>query len=191
MSLKEFAQTRARMQRLSDARFFAGWVHSASNGEIIVEMNATDGLAPGQVFLVQAFGQEACAMFEATARLIADKRVVLRIGGSIRFLEPGEEARLRVKGVSAEVSIDDMAVEAVLADMSQNGVGIATSDPLPKGQRVSIQFETPLGKIESNGEVRYCSQSGLDDGFRVGVRLDKMDRLNRARWIRLLSDKAA
>lgn len=192
MSLESFKGTRAWLQRIEDAKIFSGWVQNLAQHDAVIETTACSDLRAGDEFMVQAFGHGECATFKARLRLCNGALGSFAIEGRIRFLRSKEEPRLLVYGLVAQVEDEYAPFEARVVDISPSGVGLLASVPIEKGAKVRLSLTSPVGQVEASGVVRYSRQ--LSDGpaeFRIGVKLDKLDRLSQARWNKLLEGIAA
>ncbi|CAN5323270.1 hypothetical protein BH11PSE11_BH11PSE11_28810 [soil metagenome] len=73
----------------------------------------------------------------------------------------------------AKILADDVVLmSAITTDISDNGVGIMTENPLPAGQVFVVAFDIPDGdrpkKINVGGKVAYCALRGMD-GYHSGM----------------------
>lgn len=184
--------TRVRLQRLSDAKFFSGWVKEFTRTDLVVRMGSLAPMAGGDVFMVQVHGPTFTALFKAVLRSAAEKDLCFTIPEPVRFLKASEQVRVSVVGVSALVTASNRAFESMVVDLSTTGAGLLATRELKKGEIVRVMFTTPVGEIECGAEVRYCKPDSIDDGsFRVGLQLEQMGRIERARWNRLVDQDAA
>jgi len=70
-------------------------------------------------------------------------------------------------------------------DVSQGGVGIFTSRPLPTKARVFLEIATAVGNISAVGTITHCSQAD-DDYHRSGIHIEIVPPNDRALLARLL-----
>lgn len=187
-----FINTRARLQRLSDAKFFAGWVKEFSRTDLVVRCAEPVIVAPADVFMVQVHGHTSTALFRAVLSHQFEAELFFTIPEPVRFLTAHEAVRVSVNGLTALVTSNGRAVEAQVVDLSVKGAGLITTCEFTKGDKVTIAFSTPLGPVECTGVVRYAKPDPAeDDKYRLGLELDELGRIERARWQRLIEQDAA
>ncbi len=203
-----FINTRTRFQRLEDARLFSGWVSFLSSKVCVVSVEDDVKIFPGQRFLFQVFGRDATATFEARLEVGSGTLLAFALTSSIRNTAGGEEMRLRVQRISAQIFtcpvpaheggdmpemnlgvVPENLGEAQVVDISAKGLGFVATRAFAKEDRLLLMLDTPWGQTECTAQVRYCKPSGK--GFRVGVQILDMDRLNTGRYSRLLQSAAA
>ena len=197
-----FANARARFQRLSDAKLFNGWVSALTGKNVIVAAEEGAKVQLGQTFRFQVFGSGATAVFDARLETISDRLLAFALSTPIRAVPSSEDMRMRTRNLSALLlditegepanGDDDMAVamtEARVVDVSGKGLGLHISRAYKKGAKVKVVIDTPWGQTECTGEVRYSKPEA--QGFRVGLLIVEIDRLNQGRFARLLQTTAA
>ena len=181
-----FANTRTRMQRLRDAKFFHGWMKDLTNVTARASLKGNPTMELGDTFLVEVNGKEKIAVFKAQVSGISGEDVVLTVLGEMNYKGAIESARIVVEGVSGVIAYDGITVEIDVVDVSSHGMGVVASQTMRKGERVQISIISPSGQINCTGEVRYSKPDGeLFGKFRIGIALDEFDRLASARWKRL------
>ena len=187
-----FINTRARLQRLNDAKFFAGWVKEFSRTDLVVRCAEPVTVAPTDVFMVQVHGHTSTALFKAVLSHQFEVELFLTIPEPVRFLTAHEAVRVSVDGLTALLTSKGRAVEAEVVDLSVKGAGLLTTCEFTKGEKVTIAFSTPLGPVECTGVIRYAKPDPAeDDKYRIGLELDDLGRIERARWQRLIEQDAA
>lgn len=208
--IQSFINTRARFQRLEDAKLFSGWVTGLSAKSAVVTVSGQSEIRPGQTFLFHVFGPELTAVFEARFEVRSGNLLAFGLMGPIRTRAGSEDMRLRIHGTKAtlysaplpqdeydEMSLgnpgeSDPGVElgtAQVIDVSSRGVGLMGTLNFMKGDRLRIVLDTPWGATECIGEVKYSKAEGKL--FRIGVNIVEIDRLNHGRFGRLLQSVAA
>ena len=184
--LSAFANTRTRMQRVRDAKFYHGWMKDLSNVTARATLKGNPSLDLGDKFLVEVNGKEKIAIFQAQVTGQSGEEVVLTVLGPVHYKTATESARVSVEHVSGVVEYDGMGVQVDAVDVSAHGVGIVSSQSMRKNEHVGVRFTTPYGDVCCYGEVRYCKPDTENFGkFRIGIALDEFDRLASARWKRL------
>lgn len=191
MDEKGFINTRARFQRISDAKFFAGWVRDFNASSIIVALSTDAGLHPGDKFIFEVHGQRAGATFPAELMVISGEEYLFSIPQQLRLTTPREEARVFVKDIAGILQGDLVEVDVVVLDVSQRGAGVLAPTPLTVGDKVTLTVETAQGSVNCTGEVRYCRADKAWGQYRAGLLLDEMGRVERAKWAKLVGGSAA
>jgi RNase P/RNase MRP subunit p29 len=201
-----FQNTRVRFQRIKDAKLFNGWVRSLSSRNAVIGTATAVSVVPGESFRFEVFGTGARAVFEGRLEVVSGTNLGFAVTTPVRALPSNEEMRVKTPNLPATVFVtvkpaeDDSGpsdletltedvsaargIEGQVVDLSANGLGLVTSALFPKGTWLRIQIDTPWGKTDCIGEVRYCKPMGAM--FRLGLRIHAMDRLNRSRFDSLL-----
>lgn len=187
-----FANMRSRLQRLKDAKFFSGWVNDFTDQEVRIRLTSSAECEPGDRFLVEIFGAETVASFQAVISMAFDNNVYLNVLPPVQYRRSTENARLCVSGVMGTVTHEGNEMEVRVADISRAGVGLIVRKAIPRKVTVQLKMSTPAGEVTGEGEVRYCRPDPSGNGtFRTGIRLGELGRLEKARWLRLFESEAA
>ena len=97
----------------------------------------------------------------------------MRITGIRGLWRGGDERRRESRQTVPSVEVDSPAVEAVLVDASDSGIGIEVERPL----RIGVIYPFRLRRDELRSEiyalVRWCDEAG-PDGFRAGLSVGKI-----------------
>lgn len=159
---------------------------------LTVRMSSASLVVIGDTFMVQVHGHTSTALFKAVLTSATDEDLFFSIPEPVRFLTAHEQVRVSVVDVSALVTTASKAFEATVMDLSAHGAGLLATRELRKGEMVTVSFTTPLGVVECGAEVRYCKPDSIEDGsYRLGLQLDEMGRIERARWNRIVEQDAA
>lgn len=197
LKLSYLSGTRCRLQRLSDLRFYSGWINRATESEIEIDLPEA-AVQVGDKFQCEAAYEQAMARFVCRCTAAEGGRINIEIEGPIEFGTPGQEPRFRVFGMGATIYGQEKPIECDVADVSMSGIGLIAGSQLPRFASVRLVIDGPMDRIECKGMVRYCRPHPQDKGsYRLGVTLDIEDRLARAMWSRIVvtagsqSNKAA
>lgn len=184
-----FIQTRARLQRIGDMKFFAGWVEAINHAQVRIRLkNNSVPVVRGERFSVEVAGKEQTAAFIGEVTDVAGAVIEFTLPRGMALLPKKETARISMFGVQGRVMFEGSEYSVTLVDISENGLGILTSSALERGAVVDFEIFTPLGSVNGSGEVRYCRQDGDAVGkFRAGLLVTSLDRIERARWNQLLN----
>jgi hypothetical protein len=212
ISAQDFVGTRARFQRLSDAKLFAGWIEDFFGNNVVISTNTNHSVQIGDEFRFEGFGNHIAVVFVArleavgkldlakesvvtavegtNARIVEAKRVrlELQVSSPVRFSASKENLRMLVSDVFTVLNEGERQIEAVVIDVAKQGIGLVSKSNVKPKEYVSVRMETRLGAIEAKGNVRYCTIDKDRVGFyRIGIMFTDMDRVNRPRWDRFIS----
>lgn len=197
---------RASFQRHSDARMFHGHVLSIDGGSASISAAPSVVLRAGDLFAFRIVGLGGDVAFtgkllewwsDDTPNLVAlagstvavvdyeQQTFLFEIQGRIQSLPSSGDARfLRTHGT---VSLCEGQIEASMQDMSLNGLGIISPEPLKADEVVTFRVFTAMGEVSGEAEIRYCRPiPTVPVSYRIGMRLMPLDRVNAARWRVLL-----
>jgi hypothetical protein len=186
MQLYTFSNTRVRLQRLGDAKFFTGWMKELTNISAQVTCKGGSKIESGDKFFVECHGKDKLASFQAVVDFGRGQDLVLSVTSQITYRAASESARVVVPGITGVANHNGLAFDFELIDVSENGMGVITSHPVSREERVTFYLVTPVGDIEGSGEVRYSKPDA--DAFgrhRLGFAMEPLDRLAQARWRQL------
>jgi hypothetical protein len=183
-----YLQTRARLQRLSDMKFFSGWVESMENTEVRIRLKPSKAVVGrGDQFSVEVAGKTQTAVFIGEVSEVNSSVVVLDLPRGVAFLPKKENARVSMFGYRGRLIFEGCEYQFTLVDVSENGLGLVVSGEIERGATIQFEVFTPLGQIEGEGEVRYCrTDTENANQFRVGILMQELGRIERARWNHLL-----
>lgn len=186
---ESFINVRVRMQRLSDAKFFSGWVRTLSDTEIVIDFPGGDWFEAGAKFFVTINGVQTAAAVQATLESQSPGFITLRYDGALRYLNPTEAARRQVTGIIGVLKIDVAEIEIQVTDVSSRGFGGVIDGSLNRGTIVDIEIDTQFGNVSGKAEVRYCRQDSRDSmKHRMGFLFTQLGRIEAARWSRLTEE---
>lgn len=177
---------------MADARFFHGWVKELTASAVVVSFSDASSLEPGQSFMFHLYGRTSDAVFAAELTMVSGEDALFSIHQSMRLLTPSEEARVFVGDVEGSLQGDLLDIDIIILDISRRGAGILAPIPVSAGERVRLEVDTPTGTVTCYGEVRYCKPDSRVFGhYRAGLRLEEMDRIEKARWLNVWQRNAA
>lgn len=186
---ESFVNVRVRLQRLTDAKFYAGWVRTLSESEIVIDFSGPDEFEPGTKFFVTINGVQAAAAVQATLEGQSAGFVTLRYDTALRYLNPTEAARRQVTGLTGVLRLDGTEIEMQVTDVSTKGFGAVIDGAMPRGTILEVDVDTQFGNVTGKAEVRYCRQDMKDSlKHRMGLVFVQLGRIETARWSRLTED---
>ncbi len=189
---ESFINVRVRLQRLADAKFFAGWVRTLSDTDIVIDFANQDEFEIGSKFFVTINGVHSSAVVQATLESQSAGFLTLKYDSVLRYLNTTEAVRRLVTGLSGTINIDGAEIEMNISDVSVNGFGAVVDGSLTRGSIVDLDIDTPFGSVTGKAEIRYCRQDSKNSlKHRVGIQFVHLGRIETARWCRLTQDSAA
>ena len=115
-------------------------------------------------------------------------KLSLRLNEPLMVTTHNEASRVLVSGMEAQISASGSTFKAKVRDVSVNGVGLLTDQELAKDSEIVIVLNTALGPIKATGKVRHVRKS--PEGFRTGIELVELSRLDGSRWKKLTGEAA-
>lgn len=211
---RRFIGTRVRFQRMSDCRLFHGWVQELDNDMLVVRTSPDVAVMDGDSFRFEINGPDQVLMF--TGQLVGGSHLELMrmsVNQSIRevrnkILSAGdlefeflittaiatrsaqEEPRFAVQSAQGQFTYEGGSAEVILLDASLGGLGLRTDQNIPKGTVGLVRIETPHGAVTLKAIVQYCRSEGgggAHDTFRLGMKIEEIDRLGQARWNQMMA----
>ncbi|MCW5936856.1 MAG: PilZ domain-containing protein [Fimbriimonadaceae bacterium] len=174
---------RARLQRLSDAKFFGGWVLRIADKAIVVKAPDAPGFQTGETFHFQVFGQDASLVFQARFASAIGDQAVFELSQNPRQIPSNEQARRTVRGITANLAHPSGSVELEIFDASYDGLGVLCALELQNGETYQVQMQSPVGDLQVSATVRHCKPAGDRlNRYRVGFQIQADSRTELARW---------
>lgn len=189
---ESFVNVRVRMQRLSDAKFYSGWLRSMSESEVVIDFTGGDMFEPGTKFFLSINGVNSAAVVQTQLTSQSPGFLNLRYDGQVKYLNPSEQARRLVTGLTGVIEIAGGEIDMQITDVSVKGFGALIEGVILKGSIVTIQIDTQFGNVTAQAEIRYCRQDSKDSmRHRVGFQITQIGRIENARWGRLTEEGVA
>jgi len=181
-----YKDTRVRLQRVKDAKFFSGWVMEMGGDSASVLLNDSTSMEVGNILVGEVCGRDNRALIDAVVSTVEEDLVSLGFRRTPRYEVARECSRTLVRNVIGNLCYQGEVVDVQVLDVSAKGIGLLTYAPLQPGDRVNISLESPHGPIKVGGQVRYCRPDAKRIGlYRAGLFVDELGRLDRARWQKL------
>lgn len=179
--------TRCRLQRHTDLRFFSGWIRSIDNQSMQVELNEDARAVFGDRFYVEASGEEAIVCFTGDTVGVSDHHVNLKLADFQICARPGQIPRYQADGIEVELYGLESRVEGDAIDISSNGIGLLCNSQVPRFVPVKMVVRGSVACVECDGRVRYCRRDPDEPGcYRVGIQLEPMQPSEERMWNRLV-----
>lgn len=201
---------RATMQRLSDSKIARGWIVGVQETMINVRSTNDPPLEMGERFAVRttrlngdvAFIAELIGAAAPVAQdmlyrasrgdrpkllSFGERTYTLKVIGQMYALPASGDARYQCAPSRVLVN----GAEAEVRDISPEGMGIVCVAAFEAGQMVEVRLDTAIGPWIILAEARYCRAYEADPpAYRIGVHFDIEDRIEKARWMACVRDRA-
>ncbi|MEZ5162872.1 MAG: PilZ domain-containing protein [Fimbriimonadaceae bacterium] len=213
ISPRDFVGTRARFQRMRDAKIFNGWIENFFGNKLEVATSSQVPVEVGDEFRFEGFGHHITMVFQceldsinaidvltggletviegSNAKVLESygSTFVLKVTGQIRFASSNEAVRIKVSNLPGSVLMGPKEVQAKAVDVSPGGVGMIVEEKLEIGSDVRMNLETNFGTLTGIFEVMYCVEDIRNAGYyRTGLKIKDMDRIERPRWDRFMRE---
>jgi hypothetical protein len=198
-------RARTTFQRISDAKFFNGWIRNVTLDVVVAHTCTSCRLEPGDQFSFQVYGNKKDAFFHA--RLVtlhgSEQTPIFNAdrGSGLHTLDLGchittemtlkdshGQPRFFVEGVSADIMGSDGfdAQGAVVIDIGPGGLAAIVPRGFKKGDVVQVTLRSNGQIVLFEAEVRNCVVNALCNEFqRVGLQIHRMERVDGLRWKQL------
>lgn len=211
----DFVGSRARFNRMRDAKIFNGWVLDFAGNQIELSTSTDAVVEIGDEFRVEAFGNNISMVFNAEiedigtisletcdvvkesssaqVKVVSAKQVTfrMRLVGQVKYSWSAESRRKRVDDLKCEVSYKGKELNCIVVDVSQQGLGVISTKKFESGEEFDVAISTKLGPVKGKATVRYCRpDADRPDHFRLGLLLEAMGRVDGPRWARFVEQAA-
>jgi len=183
--------TRCRLQRHRDLKFFSGWIRTIDPQGMLVELNEDETAADGDRFYVEAAVSEAIVCLTADTVRADVSNASLAIADCRICSRPGQMPRYQAEGIEVELYGLESRVEGSAIDISASGIGLLCYMQVPRFVPVKMIVRGPAARVNCEGRVRYCRRDPSDpELFRVGIQLEPMEPAEERMWSRLVAAAA-
>jgi hypothetical protein len=188
MGGKTWVNTRARIQRFSDGRFFAGPVSRDVAGGVTISL--PDGsLDVGDECSIQLFGWTTSLIY-ATCVLSEHGSANFRTDKIVHEGRPApNEPRLVNLDMMGTIRTDGDLVSIRVLDVSPTGLGGLCEQFVAKDTQVAVNVRLGEKVIRFNGTVVNCSKASAHT-YRIGLRLAVTGLTDHETWLAQFSSIA-
>ena len=193
-----FVGTRCRLYRKKDSRITNAWVQYYRGNSFIVSVVEEFDCDRGEQYYIEAFGQNVKVCLNTSLVKYSHvsmgedcsprTAVTFKVEGQVQVAASDEQSRHLVEGMAVGLEIGQECCEAVVRDVSANGIGIIADHQWDVGLSVVLRIDSALGPIRASGVIRYVIPA--DAKFRIVIQLNDLSRLDGSRWQRLLGISA-
>ncbi|MCH8979944.1 MAG: PilZ domain-containing protein [Armatimonadetes bacterium] len=213
-----FLGTRCNIYPWTDGSALPGWIVAIKDGSLILRVSVVREIVVGTEASAEAYGRKRLALFTGKIESVEPidwdvqdidessehgyyvvrgvpkvgpnpVHVELSIASKIEYVAYDSHCRVLAENMSAFIERPEGLVKAAVLDVSESGLGLASTLELKKGEKIQMQAATVATKIELHGEVMYCQPiPGNERNFRTGVQLTLTDSHAIARWAEIVRD---
>lgn len=204
-----FVGTRGRFKRIADGTGFGGWVEEIAPTLVVMRMKPGAAIYPGDAFKFTLFGDVELATFEGRFNKVraldmqSAREHSLSMGTMVEVLEtslefsivsniefsPGDfESRRYARSQVGIVRIGSENVDMWITDVGRKGIGFVSDKCFSDTDHVHVEVDFAGWKIALEGVVRHSQDYEVLDGmYHTGIEIKEMDRITKAKWMRLFS----
>lgn len=115
--------------------------------------------------------------------------VTLQISSEVEERELKSESRMRIRSFEGEIGCpcNGKYTTVTIVDVSENGFGFISQVAVEVAGPCEVTLRSVHGDINLSGDIRHARNDKDLAAFRGGVLIKDMDRVSRARWVRLVS----
>ncbi|MCH7944532.1 MAG: hypothetical protein IIC73_00745 [Armatimonadetes bacterium] len=213
-----FLDTRCNIYPWTDGSALPGWIVAIKDGSLILRTSVVREIVVGTEACAEAYGRKRLALFtgkietveqidwdvqsidESSERGYYVVRGVPKVGSNpvhvelsvtskIEYVAYDSHCRVLAENMSAFIARPECLVKAAVLDVSELGLGLASTLKLEIGETIQMQATTVATRIALRGEVVYCRPiPGNECIFRTGIRLTLTDSKAIARWAEIVRD---
>lgn len=190
-AINTFRNVRARLNRETDDRWLAGWVIHLAREEARVRLWDAVPLASGERVSCECYGQGTLAKFAGKVLAQAGQDLAIDLVGSISYAPSEETPRIYATGLVGGLEGPDGRGAMTVLDVSPLSLGILVDAAFPANSELAMVLPTEMGPIAATVTVANCRPDPESPGYyRTGLHIVEMARLDRARWGRLVVERA-
>lgn len=186
--LSNTEQRRCRLQGLQDASLHFGWVQQFSGGTLTVDVNSKRSIKKGDFMYLEVSAPSALLTFVAYVTDVMGATVSLQISSEVEERGLKSESRVRIRSFEGEIGCpcNGQFSPVTIVDVSENGFGFLSQQAVEVAGQCQVVLNTVHGDIKLTGDIRHARNDKDLAAFRGGVLIKDMDRVSRARWVRLV-----
>lgn len=187
-----FLNTRARLQRLSDAKFFSGWVGGFMGSHLSMKFQSASELVTGDRVFVTICSAQCSSTFQAVVIARSPLETTLLLETPPKYGPVTEDVRYACEAMGGALLQGSKRYEFEIGDISEKGLGGFVDAEIARGTKIGFEIEGLYGKVAGQAEVRYCRADNQKGGrYRIGLLIVEVGRIDQARWGRMLGAQAA
>lgn len=213
-----FLGTRCNIFPWADDSPLPGWIVAMKDDRIVLRASVVREISVGSELSAEAYGRKTLALFTGKIETVdpidwdvqsieacsergfyvvrgvpkiglSPVHIELSVASKIEYVSYDSHCRVLAENMSAFIARPERLVKAAVLDVSESGLGLASTLKLEVGDEIQLQATTVSTKIALQGEIVYCRAiPGNESHFRIGVRLTLTDSNAIARWAEIVRD---
>jgi hypothetical protein len=190
-AIRTFRNVRIRIHRRASDKWLAGWVTHLARDEARVRLWSHVPFEENELVNGECYGQGTVARF--TGRVFAQSNldVAINLHGSISYAPSEETPRICATGLAGKLAGLEKTVNVQVLDVSPDSLGILADGAFDAGDELTLALPTEMGPVGARVSVANCREDpDCPEHFRMGLHLVELARLDRARWGRLVAERA-
>jgi hypothetical protein len=190
-SIRTFRNVRVRLHRRNSDKWLAGWVTHLARDEARVRLWSHIPFDVNEPVAGECYGQGTVARFNGRVFAQANLDIAVSLIGSISYAPSEETPRIFASGLHGHLEGHRGAAAIQVLDVSPLSLGVLADGGFDSGDRLTLAMPTEMGPVVAKVSVANCREDSNAPGqFRIGLHIDDMARLDRARWGRLVAERA-
>ena len=172
------------MKRTNDPIDYKGWIRRLNSTTVSIESASPCNFTDGDEVTVEIESGKKHISLKTKVRETNADGIVLEIDNEKDLLPVREKSRLTAPAFKTLVKTEgeDEPIPTRLLDVSSNGMLLVSEKPLDEGIHLAITVESDFGDVQCTGEIRSCKTQRDGGPFQIGILLDEMNRIEKARW---------
>jgi hypothetical protein len=111
----------------------------------------------------------------------------LQVSSEVEERKLTSDSRLRIRSFDGYINSSCGDTKKIsVVDVSENGFGFVSEESIELAGPCGITLISAYGAVNLQGEVRHSHHDKELSAYRGGVHVTDMDRVSRARWVRLV-----
>ena len=189
--IKTFRNVRVRLQRRATGAWLSGWVTHLARDEARVRLWHPLPLEIDEQISGECYGQGTVARFNGKVIAQAGQNIAIDLLGSISYAPSEETPRIYAAGLVGQLVAREGNATMQVLDVSPLSLGVLVDAAFDPGAEMTMELPTEMGPVAARVTVANCrAEGGSADHYRMGLHITDMARLDRARWGRLVSERA-
>ncbi|RYG26301.1 hypothetical protein EON82_03890 [bacterium] len=190
-SIRTFRNVRVRLHRRNSDKWLAGWVTHLARDEARVRLWSHIPFDVNEPVAGECYGQGTVARFNGKVFAQANLDIAVALNGSISYAPSEETPRIYASGLNGQLQGNKKSATLQVLDVSPLSLGVLTDCGFDSGDRLVMSLPTEMGPVAAQVSVANCREDPNAPGhYRIGLHIDDMARLDRARWGRLVAERA-